>query len=169
MEIKKLFLKANDEASCDVISSLLQDSIFHITSHSFHEDKKCLRLMLNRFCWELLSAEDHDNYENDNNNAHIIIQNIHNQIEKNPYKKCYFRVHSGLYIHNVQSVSINDNFKDILKERYLNLLAMHATGNEISILFSGHKNVCVKVDQLNVYLKDLHDRYPTPTRSIHNI
>lgn len=160
MEIGKLFLKADDEASCNVISSLLQDSIFHITSHSFHEDKRCLRLMLNRFCWELLSAEDHENYGNDDDC---------NRSTNNADKKCYFRVHSGLYIHNVQSVSINDNFKDIVKERYLNLLAMHAAGGEISILFSGHKNVCVKVDQLNVYLKDLHDRYPTPTRSVHDV
>ncbi|MBR1735045.1 MAG: DUF2948 family protein [Alphaproteobacteria bacterium] len=155
-ESKKLFLKANDEESCDVISSLLQDSIFHITSHSFHDDKKCLRLMLNRFCWELLTAEDYENYEN--NNLEAI----------NTSSKCYYRVHSGLYIHNVEKITINNSFKDVMHERYLNLLAIHAKKKEINILFSGHRHVCVKVKSLNIYLKDLHDRYPTPVRSIHN-
>ena len=151
MESQKFYLKAYNEEGCDIISSLLQDSIFHISSHSFHEDKKCLRLMLNRFCWELLSAEDYEaQYMPDS-------------------KRNYYRVHSGLYIHDVQSITLNDNFKNIVHERYLNLLAMHAASNEINLLFSGHKNVCLKVNSLNVYLKDLHDRYPTPARSFHKV
>lgn len=152
MESEKFLLKANDEEGCDVISSLLQDSIFHITSHSFHDDKKCLRLLLNRFCWELLTAEEQDNYA-----------------PQEGKDICYYRVHSGLYIHNVKNIFINHSFKDGKHARYLNLLAMHATPHEINLLFSGHRNVCVEVDQLNVYLKDLHDKYPTPTRSMHNI
>ena len=154
MESQKFFLKAHNEEGCDVISSLLQDSIFHISSHSFHDDKKCLRLMLNRFCWELLSEEDHRNAEKG--------------VPDRPGRQ-YYRVHSGLYIHDVQSVTVNDNFKDIAQERYLNLLTMHAAGNEINLQFSGHKNVCLKVNSLNIYLNDLHDRYPSPVRSLHEV
>lgn len=138
-EFSGLQLKAHDEEGCDVISSLLQDSILHISSHSFHEERKCLRLMLNRFCWELLNKE---------NDAH---SDSHQ----------YFRVHSGLYIHNVVDIIINDNFKKVTEERYLNLLALHASKNEINLLFSGHKQVCLKISGISVHLKDLHQKYPT--------
>lgn len=148
MECSRFRLKACDEAGCDVISSLLQDSIFHITSHSFHEDRQCLRLILNRFCWELTKAEE---------------------IGVDYRDAGGYRVHSGLYVYNVRNVTVNDNFKDITRERYLNLLAMHANGGEINLLFSGHKNICLAVSDLRVYLKDLHERYPTPTRSFHAI
>lgn len=143
-ESSKIFIKAFDEEGCDMISALLQDSIMHVSYHSFHEDKNCLRIMLNRFCWELL---------NDNISAE------------------YYRVHSGLYIHNVKDIIVNDNFKKVSDERYLNLLALHASKaeNEINLLFSGHKTMCVKVDELSVYLKDLHEKYPTPTRPFHDV
>lgn len=143
MNSKGLFLKASDVESCDVISSLLQDSIIHISSLSFHEDRKCLRLMVNRFCWELL---DESKKRKDHH---------------------YFRVHSGLYIHNIKNISISDNFKKILHDRYLNLLAMHYADDEISILFSGHKNAYIKIDDVCIYLKDLHEKYPTPSMPNH--
>ncbi|GHU14758.1 hypothetical protein FACS189449_11880 [Alphaproteobacteria bacterium] len=140
MDNNKLCVKANDYDGCDVISSLLQDSIFHIYAPSFHEDRGCLRLLLNRFCWE--SAGNSDNAD-------------------------LFRVHSGLYIYNVKSVVVNDNFKKIKEEVYLNLLTMHASQDEINILFSGHKSICIKIDGICVYLKDLHDRHPTLVSSNH--
>ncbi|MDR1561061.1 MAG: DUF2948 family protein [Holosporaceae bacterium] len=136
-----LLVKAEDTDNCDLLSSLLQDSIFHISCHSFHDDKRCLRLMLNRFCWESI-----DDFE----------QN-----------QCYFRVHSGLYIHNVDSIVVNDNFKNI-NEKFLNLLTMHTTKNEVNLVFSDHKHVCVRIDKIQIYLKDLHDKYPTLTRPVHD-
>ncbi|MDR2766407.1 MAG: DUF2948 family protein [Holosporaceae bacterium] len=129
-----LAVKASCSDDCDLLSSLLQDSIFHISFHSFHGRQKCLRLMLNRFCWE--SVGDFD--------AH----------------QCYFRVHSGLYIYNVNSVVINDNFRKGA-DNHLNLLTLRSSENEINLIFSDHKHLRVSVKGLSVYLKDLHDRYPT--------
>jgi hypothetical protein len=145
VNFQKLFLKANDIESCDVVSTLLQDSIFHISALSFHENKKCLRLMLNRFCWELLENNSDDTK-----------------------RQRYYRVHSGLYIHNIESITVNDNFKNIKTEHYLNLLSMHSLKSEINILFSDHKNVCVNVKSLCIYLKDLHDKYPSPVAPKHD-
>lgn len=145
LESSRLQLKACDEEGCDVVSSLLQDSILHVFSHSFHEDKKCLRLMLNRFCWELLRNR----------------RNTEEYDDQFCQERRYFRVHSGLYIHNVESITVNSNFKKSVAERYLNLLAVHASKKEVNLLFSGHKNMCVKTSGLNIYLKDLHAKYPT--------
>ena len=136
---EKLLIKAETIEECDVISALVQDSIFHMTYHSFHEDKKCLRLMINRFCWEL--EKDFEQHQ------------------------CYFRVHSGLYIHGVESITVNGNFKR--SNGYLNLLAMHASEHEINLLFSEHKHICVNISELRVYLKDLHDVYPTLVKPCH--
>lgn len=138
MDSNRLFLKATDEESCDLISALLQDSIFHISALSFHEERQCLRLMTNRFCWELV----------DYNNSR-------------KKEKGYFRVHSGLYIHNIQHIEISTNFEKAKREKYLNLLAMHYSDGEISMLFSGYKRVYIKTNKLSVYFKDLHDKYPT--------
>jgi hypothetical protein len=140
MNQDKLYIRAHDYESCDVISSLLQDSIFHMHSPSFHEEKGCLRLLLNRFCWELVEDSNAENL---------------------------FRVHSGLYIHNVNSIVVNDNFKKIKDEKYLNLLTMHVSSDEVNILFSEHKSMCVKINGIDIYLKDLHDRYPTSTQPQH--
>jgi hypothetical protein len=135
----RLLVKANNVDDCDVLSSLLQDSIFHISTPSFHEKKGCLRLLLNRFCWET-KEED-----------------------------VFFRVHSGLYIHHVTAVTVNDNFKKIRQEQYLDLLAMHISSEEVNILFSGDKIMCAKISDTCIHLKDLSDRYPTMVCPGHNI
>ena len=136
--MQKLSIKAAETTECDVISCLLQDSIFHFSSLTLHDDQKCLRLMANRFCWELLEKEPH-----------------------------YYRVHSGLYIYNIENIIINDNFKRMKEDKYLSLLAMHAAENEITMLFSGDKTAVVKTNKICVYLKDLHDQYATPVIPVH--
>jgi hypothetical protein len=129
-----LLIKAENSEECDLLSSLLQDSVFHISYHSFHEDKRCLRLLLNRFCWE--SANDFEKHQ------------------------CYFRVQSALYIHNIESIVVNDDFRN-QNEKYLNLLTMHSSEKEINLVFSDHKHICINTDNILIYLRDLHDKYPT--------
>jgi hypothetical protein len=135
-------LKADSIEGCDLISSLLQDSIFHISCHSFDENKKCLRLMLNRFCWESLGGFSET--------------------------QCYFRVHSGLYVQNIDSIVVNDNFRSG-GAAYLNLLTLQVSEKEINLIFSDNKHVCVNVNSLLIHLKDLHDKYPTPSCPIHPV
>ncbi len=147
MDSKKIFLKARDIDSCDVISSLLQDSILHIPMLSFHDEKKCLRLMLNRFCWET----QNDNNEIDNKNRR------------------HFRVHSGLYIYNINEVTVNDNFKNTNKNKYINMLAMHVSDEEINLLFSENKRISISIDGISIYLKDLHEKYKAHVTPKHDI
>ncbi|MDR1983108.1 MAG: DUF2948 family protein [Holosporaceae bacterium] len=138
MNYENLLIKAISLEECDTISSLVQDSILHISFHSFHEEKKCLRLMLNRFCWESVDCFDKE--------------------------KCYYRVHSGLYIHNINSIMVNNNIRE---HKYLNMLTFHSSKNEINLIFSGNKHMCINVSDTLIYLKDLHEKHPTPTLPVH--
>ena len=132
-------IKAQDLDECDMISALLQDSIVKISECHFFEEQKCFRLLLNRFCWE---------------HAHKFEEH-----------QSYHRVHSGLYIHNVKSVILTH----MKNHHFYNLLAMHASSNEINLLFSDHKHICIEVDGILVYLKDLHEKYPTLSKPEHNL
>ncbi|MDR1334046.1 MAG: DUF2948 family protein [Holosporaceae bacterium] len=129
---EKLLIKVEDFEGADLVSSLVQDSIFHISLHSFEKKEKTLSLMLNRFCWESVPLFEEE--------------------------KCYYRVHSGLYIHHVESINIKSNIKD---DQYLNLLAFHLSEKEINLIFSDDKHICINVSGILIYLKDLHDKYPT--------
>lgn len=142
--MKRINLKAKTESDCDIISTLLQDSIFKTEGCKYIENEKCFRIILNRFCWE---------------HSH-----------KFEEEQCYHRVHSGLYIHNVKNIRVNPHFQS-KPHHYYNLLAMHANENshEISLLFSGHKHLYIKVDNILVYLKDLHEKYPTLSKPCHKI
>ncbi len=134
-------LKAQSEGDCDIISSLMQDSIFKVDGCRYFSDKKCFRILLNRFCWE---------------HSHKFEQ-----------EQCYHRVHSGLYIHNIKTIHVNDNFQK-KPHSFYNLLAMHVNKDEITLIFSDHRHIYIKVDGILIYLKDLHEHYPTLTKPHHN-
>lgn len=139
---EKVFIKAQNAQECDIVSALLQDSIFEIFSCDYLKNEKCFRLILNRFCWE------HSHKFSD--------------------ERCYHRVHSGLYIHNVRNIKTNSFFKNRTVP-YLNLLAVHASDSEVNLVFSDKKHMYLEVDGILVYLKDLHAKYPTNVMPGHRI
>jgi hypothetical protein len=132
MTQKNLLIKVENFEGGDLISSLIQDSIFHISLHSFGKKEKNFSLMLNRFCWESVPLFEEE--------------------------KCYYRVHSGLYIHHVESVVVHG---DMENDQYLNLLAFHLSEKEINLIFSNNKHICIGISEILIYLKDLPDKYPT--------
>jgi hypothetical protein len=67
-------------------------------------------------------------------------------------------------MHHVTAVEV---IGDIKKEQYLNLLTFHSSKNEINIIFSENKRMCVHVSGILIYLRDLHDKYPTLSRPVH--
>jgi hypothetical protein len=50
-----------------------------------------------------------------------------------------------------------------MKNKHLNLLSMHAHEDEINMLFSEVGNMCIKVKGIFLYLKDLHEKYASPS------
>ncbi len=139
--MEKVNLKAQSEEDCDIISALIQDSISKVSGCSYLKDQRCFRVILNRFCWE---------------HSH-----------KFEEEQCYHRVHSGLYIHNIKTIHVNDNFRK-KPHHYYNLLTMHANKDEINLIFSDHRHVYIKVDGILVYLKDLHEHFPTLNKPYHD-
>jgi hypothetical protein len=140
MNFEQLCLKASSIEECDLISSFLQDSIFYVAHSSLYDGKEKLRLMLNRFCWEA----------------------------KDEKAKEYYRVHCGLYIYNVKAIHLCGDFKKAKKEKFLNLLAVHANEHEINLLFSKYGHICVKISELLIYLKDLHEAHPSANLPTHD-
>lgn len=144
MEFEPLKLKATHHEQIDVISALLQDAIFHINMCSFDEDNKnCLRLLFNRFCWE---CEDGDNL-------------------------LHYRIHTTLYIHDVKAIYANQQMKKHTTKNFLNLLGIHSTNDrELIFLFSENKQVKVEVDDILVYMQDINNpwtTYTTPRHELH--
>ncbi len=132
-----LRLKAETNEQVDVISTLLQDAIFNIDMCSLHDEDSCLRMLFNRFCWEL--------------------------IDENTL--VYYRVYSCLYIHAVTGIKANINISQHDKHEFLNLLGMHSTAeNELMFIFSGGKHLKVSVERISVYMKDIN--HPWITSSI---
>jgi hypothetical protein len=113
--------------------------------------------MLNRFCWETIPIAS-DNFTKKTRGYESTYLT-----KKGKDEHFIFRVHSGLYIHNITDIVVNDNFKKTKKAEYMNLLAMHVVNDEINLLFSDNKNVYIKTGGVCVHLKDLHDRYPSPS------
>jgi hypothetical protein len=137
----RLALKAVCSNGGLLISSLLQDSIFHLSTYSFHQSQGRLRLLLNRFCWE--SADDGN--------------------------KKFFRVHSGLYVYNVKSVAVSENLRN-KRGNYLNLLAVQVpSADRIELTFSEHASILLDVNCICIYLRDLHDKHPTPSCPAHEL
>lgn len=135
-----LQLKATTLEECDVISTLVQDSIFHFQLHMLDNKTNCFHMLINRFCWE-----DVENFDKE---------------------QCYFRVHSGLYVHNVKTVIVNENLRNN-RHKYLSLLAVHVSQEEVNILFADNKHICIKINSILMYLQDLHDKYPTMVKPNH--
>lgn len=137
---EELFLKAVTYEEIDIISSLLQDSIFSIDAHAFSQENRCFFMLINRFCWETQNTESIEKYE---------------------------RTHSGLYIHNVNKIIGNMEIKKHKKEHFLNILAIYATGNEVNIIFSENKHIIIETEKICVYLKDIEKRWSTKTAPAH--
>lgn len=138
---KLLKLKVTSKEDLDVLSALLQDSIYKFSMCSYHEHyKKCFRMIFNRFCWE--------------NNS----------------DGSFYRSHIGLYIHNVESISINQNILNNPNAKYLNLLTCsYSDDNNLYFIFSGDKKIRFHVNDILIYAKDLHDHWPTHNKPYHKI
>lgn len=130
-------IKITNHNDFNLLSMLLQDSIYSLYMGSFHADKRnCLRMIFNRFCWENSSS--------------------------------YTRTHTAVYIHDVKNVYVNNQINDDNRHQLLNLLTCYVTDkNEIIFIFSDNKNIKIDVSEILVYVKDIHEPWPTHTIPSH--
>ena len=136
---KVLSLRCEKDQDIKVISSLLQDSLVSNADIYFERTEKTFAFIANRFCWEKVSS-------------------------KNP-ETSYYRVLSGINVQNVISVKQKNLIQKKNNEAALfyNLLTIEydSVSNEITLVFSQGISVKLNVSQLNIFIKDLDEPYPT--------
>ncbi len=136
---KVLSLRCAREQDIKVISSLLQDSLVSNADIYFESTEKTFALIANRFCWERVSSKN--------------------------FNSSYYRVLSGVNIQNVISVKQKNLIQKKNNETALfyNLLTIEydSVSNEITLVFSQGISVKLNISQLNIFMRDLDEPYPT--------
>ncbi len=136
---KVLSLRCAREQDIKVISSLLQDSLVSNADIYFESTEKTFALIANRFCWERVSSKN--------------------------FGSSYYRVLSGVNIQNVISVKQKNLIQKKNNETALfyNLLTIEydSVSNEITLVFSQGISVKLNISQLNIFMRDLDEPYPT--------
>ena len=139
---KALNIGAFDKRDLEVVSSLIQDSIFPTSEIKWLSKVDKLALLINRFRWE------------DKNLAQL--RNIKAE-----------RVQSLLMISHVKSVS-SSGFSPKQKDKILSILSASFDGEDggsgsISIVLSGNGGIRVEVDALEIHLRDVTMPYIAPS------
>ena len=130
-------IKITNAEDFNVLSLILQDSIYSLSMGSFHADKKnCLRMIFNRFCWENSS----------------LYTRVHTAI--------YIHDVKNIYVND----SINDDNKHQMLNL---LTSYVTGENEIIFVFSENKKIKIEVSELLVYVKDLHEPWPINVMPLH--
>ena len=136
---KVLSLRCEKDQDIKVISSLLQDSLVSNADIYFERKDKIFAFIANRFCWERVSSKNSD--------------------------FSYYRVLSGVNIQNVISVKQKNLIQKKNNETALfyNLLTIEydSVPNEITLVFSQEISVKLNISQLNIFIRDLNEPYPT--------
>ena len=139
---KALNIGAFDKRDLEVVSSLIQDSIFPTSEIKWLSKVDKLALLINRFRWE------------DKNLAQL--RNIKAE-----------RVQSLLMISHVKSIS-SSGFSPKQKDKILSILSASFDGEDggsgsISLVLSGNGGIRVEVDALEIHLRDVTMPYIAPS------
>ena len=141
---KALNIGAFDQRDLEVVSSLIQDSIFPISEIKWLKTANKLALLINRFRWE------------DKSLARLRDRKAE-------------RVQSVLMISHVKSVS-SSGFSPKQKDKILSILSTSFDGEDggsgsILIVLSGNGGIRIEVDALEIYLRDVTMPYIAPSET----
>ncbi len=137
-----LNIGAFDQRDLEVVSSLIQDSIFPTSEIKWLSSVGKLALLVNRFRWEDTS----------------LVQLRDSKAE---------RVQSLLIISHVKSIS-SRGFSPKQKDKILSILSISFDGEDggsgsILIVLSGNESILVEVDALEIHLRDVTMPYIAPS------
>ena len=137
-----LNIGAFDQRDLEVVSSLIQDSIFPTSEIKWLSSVGKLALLVNRFRWEDTS----------------LVQLRDRKAE---------RVQSLLIISHVKSIS-SRGFSPKQKDKILSILSISFDGEDggsgsILIVLSGNESILVEVDALEIHLRDVTMPYIAPS------
>ena len=141
-----LRLRARTATDLDLLSGLLQDALICGADMTYEAENKRFVAVFNRFCWERDGALSEE--------------------EAGPSPEAYHRSHAGLVIDRVwavqsKSIDLSDH------KKLLNLLSVHHSEGQITLLFSGKAALRLKCKGVLAHLKDLGEAWPTKWRPHH--
>ncbi len=141
-EDKALNIGAFDKRDLEVVSSLIQDSIFPTSEIKWFSNANKLALLINRFRWE------------DKKSAQLQDRRVE-------------RVQSLLMINHVKNIS-SSGFSPKQKDKILSILSVSFNGDEggsgsVLIVVSGNGGIRVEVDALEINLRDVTTPYIAPS------
>ena len=132
-------LRCRQLEDLEVVSSLLQDALVGNADLRFEKSKNSFLFVANRFCWEVVTKISKD--------------------------KSYYRVLSGVNIQNVTSVKHQNftNYNDENAALFYNLLAIEydSNKNEVTLVFSQNVILKLVVSELDIFVRDIAEPYPT--------
>ena len=132
-------LRCRQPRDLEVVSSLLQDALVSNADLLFEKSKNSFLFVANRFCWESATKISGD--------------------------KSYYRVLSGVNIQNVISVK-HQNFTHYNEGNaalFYNLLTIEYDNdkNEVMLVFSKKVSAKLTVSELDIFIRDIAEPYPT--------
>jgi hypothetical protein len=141
-EDKALNIGAFDKNDLEIVSSLIQDSILPASEIKWLSNSNKLALLINRFRWEDKS----------------LALSERRKLE---------RVRSLLMIHHVKNIS-SSGFSPKQKGKILSILSTSFDGDDggsgnVLIVLSGNGGIRIKVDALEVNLRDVTMPYIAPS------
>ena len=132
-------LRCKQPQDLEVASSLLQDALVGNADLCFEKSKNRFLFVANRFCWEAATKISKD--------------------------KSYYRVLSGVNIQNVTSVKHQNltHYNDENSTLFYNLLTIEydSDNNEVMLVFSENVSVKLIVSELDIFIRDIAEPYPT--------
>ena len=132
-------LRCKQPQDLEVASSLLQDALVGNADLRFEKSKNRFLIVVNRFCWEAATKISKD--------------------------KSYYRVLSGVNIQNVTSVKHQNltHYNEENSALFYNLLTIEydSDNNEVTLVFSQNVSVKLTVSELDIFIRDIAEPYPT--------
>lgn len=156
----RLKLRARDGEDFAVLSAVLQDALAPVSEMTFLAQEKRFVMLVNRFRWEARAPlEDLP----DEPRPDIPEREGDARFEDAPL---YERVHCGVTLDRVERAH-STGFRRQESERVLNLLAVVADAEGLTLHFSGAAAIRLQGGRIVCHLEDLGEPWPTRWRPSH--
>ncbi len=134
--------KVNETEQIHTLSALLQDGLFSLMLMYHDKASQQFHMLINRFCWELVDSTANDTY---------------------------YRTHCGLYISGTEKITTNKKIRFSQYADTLPLLHLNWSDNtkKLSLIFSGDIEMDLVCSNLNIYLADTHEPWPSNAAPSH--
>jgi len=146
-------LMAKDAEDLAVVASCLQDALVPLAEMQFLRAEQRFVMLLNRYRWERLAEGDSAGADASFADADAGGANQ--------------RINSGLCIDRVTAVR-SRGLDRAKPGRFLSLMTMGLDGpHRLNLLFSGGGAIQLEIEELNLFLQDLGEAWPTQWRPDH--